>query len=540
MILTTRLNTVVVYPDRARLTRKGEVELTTGLHRLEISDLPVRLLPDSARVSAHGSARARLQGLQVQRAFYQETPAEQVRELEAQVEAAHDELEVQAAQIEAINRQRAQLDALAGNAKVYAKALAAGTLSVDDQMALYDRLRRRTGELNAEAQELERQKRQVERRLKQLQQQLDQARSLRPRERYTALVEVEVLQPGELTFELSYVVTGAGWSPLYDLRLSEDPQNPSLEVGYLAQVMQNSGEDWKDVALTLSTARPALAAAIPELKPWYIQPFQPPRPMAAPPGAQQMKALRANLPQAELPQAMPAPAHSVELFDADEAVAAVETSGASVTYAIPGTASIPPDGAEHKVVIARYPLSPALDYVTAPVMVPAVYRRAKVTNASAYTLLPGKVNLFAGDEFLGTTSLELTAPSGEIELFLGVDDRVKVERELVRREVDKTIIGGKRRLHYGYEIKLENLLPTSTDVLVRDRFPVARHEDIKVRLESSEPRPAEQSELNELSWTLTLAPGGKRTLRFDFVIEYPQAMELTGLEDSPSGPWPRY
>ena len=231
MILTTRLNTVVVYPDRARLTRQGEVELTTGLHRLEISDLPVRLLPDSARVSAHGSARARLQGLQVQRAFYQETPAEQVRELEAQVEAAHDELEVLAAQIEAINRQRAQLDALAGNAKVYAKALAAGTLSVDDQMALYDRLRRRTGELNAEAQELERQKRQVERRLKQLQQQLDQARSLRPRERYTALVEVEVIQPGELTFELSYVVTGAGWSPLYDLRLSEDPQNPSLEVG---------------------------------------------------------------------------------------------------------------------------------------------------------------------------------------------------------------------------------------------------------------------------------------------------------------------
>ena len=82
-------------------------------------------------------------------------------------------------------------------------------------------------------------------------------------------------------------------------------------------------------------------------------------------------------------------------------------------------------------------------------------------NDSPYTLLPGASNLFAGDEFIGATQLEMTAPQGEIELYLGADDRVKVERELKRREVEKTIIGGKRRIHYGYEIRLENLAPRS-------------------------------------------------------------------------------
>jgi uncharacterized protein (TIGR02231 family) len=170
-----------------------------------------------------------------------------------------------------------------------------------------------------------------------------------------------------------------------------------------------------------------------------------------------------------------------------------------------------------------------LDYVTAPKLVEAVYRRAQVTNDSPYTLLPGTANLFAGDEFIGATELELVAPQGEIELYLGPDDRVKVERELKRREVDKKFIGDKRRLHYAYEITLENLLPTEARVTLHDQIPVSRHEDVKVKLSAAEPEPSEQSELNLLDWELELAPGEKRDVRFGFTVEHPRAMRLTGL-----------
>jgi len=214
---------------------------------------------------------------------------------------------------------------------------------------------------------------------------------------------------------------------------------------------------------------------------------------------------------------------------AEVALATVDTSGAAVTYQVSGAVTIPADGAPHKVAVARIDLEPELDYVTAPKLVEAVYRRAQVTNDSPYTLLPGLANLFAGDEFIGATEFELVAPQGEIELYLGPDDRIKVERELKRREVDKKLIGDKRRLHYAYEITLENLLPTEAKVTLHDQIPVSRHEDVKVKLSSSEPEPKEQSKLNLLDWEFELDSSEKRVVGFGFTVEYPRAMRLTGL-----------
>ena len=216
------------------------------------------------------------------------------------------------------------------------------------------------------------------------------------------------------------------------------------------------------------------------------------------------------------------------MLRAEEVTAAVDSSGSAVTYAIPAPVTIPPDGSLHKVTIARFPLSPRLDFVSAPKLVPAAYRRARILNSSPYTLLPGEANIFVGDEYIGTTPLELTAPQGEIELYLGSEDRLKVERELKRRDVDKRLIGGRRHMGMGYEIKVENLLPYAAKLTLHDQFPVSRHEEIKVRLESADPKPVEVSEMNLLRWEFTLEPQEKRSVRFDFVVDSPQGMEVAG------------
>jgi uncharacterized protein (TIGR02231 family) len=522
--LETTLFTVTVFPDRARVTRRGKIALETGTHSIEIPDLPIQLNPDSARASARGAARARLLGLQMERLYFAETPAEQVREMEMQLEALLDEMAGLDAQAELLKTNRARVSELLGHTLVFATALAAGEMTLEAQQTLFAGLHKQAGELDTQALSVAVQKRTLERRIQQVKKQLEQARNARGRERYAAFIEVEVISAGSLTIELTYVTAGAGWKPLYDLRLLEEAPTPTLEVGYLAQVSQQTGEDWQSVELILSTARPALAATLPELDPWYIQP----RPPIA-------KHAQAAKPMAMAARAAPVPEAPQEAFtlgaelEAEEMTASVSTSGAAVTYQLLVPASIPGDGAPHKVTVARYSLPPQLDYVTAPRLAEAAYRRAKVRNDSPYTLLPGSANLFAGEEFIGATQLEMTAPQGEIELYLGADDRVKVERELKRREVEKTIIGGKRRIHYGYEIRLENLLPVAVALTVHDQMPVPRHEEIKVRLESAEPRPSKQTELNLLDWELSLQAKEKRALRFDFLIEYPQDMEVIGL-----------
>lgn len=530
--LQTAITTVAAYPDRARVTRSGVVTLKSGSHKLELPQLPLSLDAASVRASARGTAQARLLGVDVRRDFYEETPVERVRELEKQIEGLEDEVGGIDVQAELLKQERAALGDLGGQTKAFAHGLAYGKTSAEAQMAVFDSLRKRAEETNSALLDLAVQRRDLERRLEKLRNDLNQMQGGGRRQRYTAVVEVEVTQEGELTVELTYVVSKAGWKPLYDVRLLEE-DDQVLEVNYLAQVTQRTGEDWDDVALTLSTARPALAETLPELDPWYVGPvFE---------GA---KRRRAKMTTGAVAPAAPAPMledavafqaaavaklGEAEERDAEIAVATVDTSGSAVTYQVPGAVTVPADGAPHKVAVARIDLEPDLDYVTAPKLVEAVYRRAQVTNNSPYTLLPGSANLFAGDEFIGATEFELVAPQGEIELYLGPDDRVKVERELKRREVDKKLIGDKRRLHYAYEITLENLLPIEAKVTLQDQIPVSRHENVKVKLTSAEPEPDEQSKLNLLDWEFELDPGEKRVVGFGFTVEHPREMRVTGL-----------
>ncbi len=527
--LQTAITAVAVYPDRARVTRSGAATLKSGSHKLELPQLPLSLDAASVRASARGTARARLLGVDVRRDFYEETPAERVRELERQIEGLEDEVGGVEAQVALLQQERAALGDLGGQTKAFAHGLAFGKTTAEAQMAVFDSLRGRAEEVNAALLDLAVQRRDLERRLEKLRNELKQLQGGGRRQRYTAVIEVEVTQPGELAVELTYVVSKAGWQPLYDVRLLEEGDQRVLEVGYLAQVTQRTGEDWSDVALTLSTARPALAETLPDLDPWYVGPVT----EAAKPRAKMAAGMMAPAGPAPMMDKMmamrTAAEREVEEETVEVALAAVDTSGAAVTYQVSGAVTVPADGAPHKIAVARIELEPELDYVTAPKLVAAVYRRAQVTNDSPYTLLPGSANLFAGDEFIGATEFELVAPQGEIELYLGPDDRVKVERELKRREVDKKLIGDKRRLHYAYEITLENLLPTEAQVTLHDQIPVPQHEDVKVKLTSAEPEPEERSKLNLLDWEFELDPGEKQVVGFGFTVEHPRDMRLAGL-----------
>ena len=132
-------------------------------------------------------------------------------------------------------------------------------------------------------------------------------------------------------------------------------------------------------------------------------------------------------------------------------------------------------------------------------------------------------------DFVGTLAIKRVAPNEEFELSLGVDDRVVVTRELKAREVDKKFIGDRRRLRVAYEIEVKNLRAQKISLDVRDQLPVSRHEQIKVKLEAGDPKPSEQTELNELKWRLALEPNAKAVARFEFSIEQPTTLQVQGL-----------
>jgi uncharacterized protein (TIGR02231 family) len=514
---------VTVFTDRARVTRRGRVRLDAGAQVITVGGLPAVLAPESVRVGGRG-AGITITGVDVATEFVVAPPEEDLRALEGELETLREQDRALADEDAAAESRLQFLTRLRdAGATDLARGLAYGRATIDSIQTLAGFLAAEETAVAARRRAIAAQRREVQRQIEALQRRIGQVRPPVPEARRAVRVSAEAAAAAELELELTYVVNGAWWEPIYDLRLDGE----RVALTYAAQVRQQSGEDWPPAELALSTARPAVSQSIPELQPWYLDVFRPPPPRPAPMFA--MAAPAARMATADLADEALAGAAPEAAPPADVAQATIETSGASVTYRVPRPIAIPSDGSPHRAAITALDLPARLDYITAPKLAEEAYLRAVVTNDSPAVLLPGQASIFRAAEFAGTTRLELVAPGEEFELQLGVDDRLRVERELTSRKVDKTLLTNIRRTQFSYRIKLANLLPIPTRVTVLDQLPVSRHEEIKVRLLDATPRPAEQSDLQVLTWTLELPAGGRAEIAFSFQVEHPREMQVVGL-----------
>lgn len=516
---------VTVFRDGARVQRGGMVSIEPGLRTVVLGNLPVSVDPASVRVAARGPGLALL-NVEVHHRYRTDPLREQTARLRSDVDSCRDA--VQALDDEDAAEQ-ARLD-FAGHlseaaATALARAVSFGRADHDDLARMAGHLSDDTAGTLGRRREISARRRAARRKLEAAEQRLEAAEQRAGRT--VAFAEVsatlEASAAARAEVELSYHVSGASWRPLYDLVL----EGEQLAVSYLAEVTQQTGEDWPAVELVLSTARRGLHQGLPELDPWYIgraQPVPPPMlrkplPMASAPGAPaRMMAMAAGsgVPQADLEEAVPLTAEPGE-------------SGAGLTYRVQRPLAVPADGGPHKVMIARFALDATLDHLAVPVLAPEAYLRATVTNTSPLLLLPGPARVFHDTKFAGETSLDTVASGEEFELQLGVDDQIRVERKLRRRSTSKAVIGGTRTVDVAYEITVENHRLNNTRVSVHDHIPVSTDGDIKVRLRETSPNPAEQTDLGELTWDLPLDVGRTATIRHRFTVEHPAQITVTGL-----------
>jgi len=524
---TSTIAEVCVYPGQAQIVRRGRVNLPVGTEEVVFPDLPLSLLPETVRVAGKGTAHARLLGVEVGKARHALPPEETLRELDRQIEELEDRDRALADRIESLAH---HLEVLAELGKACAERLprgiARGTMDAGQVDAMLASLHQSEDKAREHKRKAEIERRELQRELERLRREREaRARPYTP-DRYQVRIPVEVETAGELELELTYACQGATWSPLYDLRLEEPAEDtPRVTLGRLAEVSQRSGEDWTGVRLTLSTARPALASRLPELPPWYIDIYRPRPRMAM--RAPSRATMVAEAEMAAPPEATPAPAPEPVV---EAAVAEAEVrEGPAIVFVAPGNPSIPADGSAHKVFLGTQELPATIDWVTAPKVEAHVYRRARVRNTTPAVLLPGRASIFHGETFIGTTSLAETPSQGELEIYLGVDDQVQVERELAERSVDKGgFVEKVRRLLYAYRIHVHNLRSGRIALTVLDQLPVSRDERLKVKLLRSDP-PASPGDLGELRWELSLAAGEERALSFAFQVEMPLESQAEGL-----------
>ncbi len=531
--IETQITAVTVYTDRALVTRQGKISLTGAERTLIVSNLPTTLDPESVRVSGKGSVGVKLQGVTIDRQYTIEPVAERIAQLTTQIESLGADKRRLQSQIDTLKLQSNFVQGLREKTQAsFSRSLARQQIGLEDTQNFLDFIGTKTTEYAFAGEDLRQQQQQIDKQLQSLRLQLEEVETPYSQESFEIAVAVEPSGAGEFHLELTYVVDRAHWTPLYDLRVHSPSK--TIQLDYLAEIVQTTGEDWSNVSLLLSTAKPGLGTLPPKLDPWYID-ILPAMKM------RQRTMMARSADTIELSAAAPAGAGMASIdrleevpepieYTAETVVAEISQQGSVVTFQLGGSGNIPSDGNPHKATIFNDNFPCQFEYIAMPRLVSFAYLQAKAKNrADGAVLLPGKANIFRDDVFVGTSKLENIAPGQEFKLNLGIDEGIKVDRELSERQVDKTFLAGNRRITYAYRLKITNLLDRVNHIQINDQIPHSRTEQVKVKILKISPQ-IQPGELGRLIWELDLPANGQAQIDYQFSIEHPEGVRVQGLD----------
>lgn len=543
--LDAPIRDVTVYADRALVTRRGSTHLEAGEHELRVYNLP-QFLRDSLRAAGRGPQGTRILNVDLTTAFHSQPPEADLLTLKEALEQLQQQRELLKARQTALNDRRQWLRALGEQSRDFARGLAQGQMKPNDCAEFFSFMAQQALQDAEASQGLDLQLKRLQQDIDAKQRELDQKQGSNFPDRLAAVVTVTLAEAGDVSLELSYLITGASWYPQYDVRvqMNEGQSSGEVELTYIGLVQQTTGERWENVALSLSTARPSLAAVLPDLDPLYLSIYSPPLPivqaygatpmMSAPAGSARMMRQAKSLageaftdaaedeePKEILPTSVAA----------DIATTTVERTGTALVFHVGRSVDIPSDNSPHKTTIARDSLPCTFDYVSAPVLEENTHLRATITNTTERMFLAGEASIFLSSDYVGTTKVKMTAPTETFKIFLGIDDSIKVRRELLERAVEKGNIlqSDIRRITYAYRITVHNYATLLKRVVVHDHLPVPQHERIKLKALGIQPAPTERTKLELLTWEFPLPADGEQKIDYRFVIEHPQGARVIGL-----------
>ena len=300
-----------------------------------------------------------------------------------------------------------------------------------------------------------------------------------------AVVAIGRSSNGAATVTLKYLVHDAGWAPRYAIRA--DMEATALVVEYNAEIRQSTGEDWKDVGLTLSTAQPTSNAQPRQVDSIFVDIYVP---VAETSGFAYPVSADASMPAPSV-RMRNSPVESAKLADQKDAAleaffsdAQAVSTGTVVNFKLPRAVTIPSDAQKSRSQrIANIDTKPSFIHVARPLVETAVYLKAVTANASSYQFLAGPATVFLGGDSVGKTSLPDLAPGAEMTFWLGTDPRITAKRVLVKKDsAERGVFGKSDVMTWDYRIDLTSTNSMPVTVEVFDRMPVSRNEQIVIKL----------------------------------------------------------
>lgn len=539
---SSRIASATVYPDRAVVTRSAHVELPAGDGEILLEKLPVNLLDASLQVSGSGVAGVTILDVTSRPQFVAATPDPRIKNLEDQLNAETKKLRTLTDRAAIIDQQRSLIARIENAvASVPGKDSPAVRPSFDEWQKLVTFAEDNRNRYAVEQQTLDQQRQDQQAKIDALNAQLNELRghTAEGRGYKSVAVHVSATQAGAMDLNVAYTVLGASWAPAYDARLRAEDR--SVDLSYFGVVRQNTGEDWKDITLTLSTARPSLGGGAPELLPWILDVVRPvPMETAVVSAPMMFKRERLALGASATSSVAEDKAMSEPPAEAGMATATVSEAATSASFKVVTPTTVQSDNTPQKVGIGQVKLAASLEYRAAPRLAETAFLSAEVTNTSDYPLLAGTLNTFLGDSYIATGALKTVMPMEKFSLSLGADEGISIKRKLVNRFSEDTGLTNRgRRVTYEYLFTVINNKRTAERVVFRDTLPISRYEKIVVNLlmpsdreigTTDKPKEVIREADGKLAWRLDLKAGEKREIRLKFNVEHPADVPVSGLD----------
>jgi uncharacterized protein (TIGR02231 family) len=317
---------------------------------------------------------------------------------------------------------------------------------------------------------------------------------------------------GNVPLEISYVTNNASWSPFYDLRA--DNVTSPINMMYKAQVVQNTGIDWKKVKLTLSSGNPNQNNQAPILSSWFLQ-YNQPYPVVA------MNDYKSN----ELQEVVVVQAMGVKRGKADKSsisnYTTINENQLNVSFDIDIPYDILSNGKAHSVALKEIKLPASYKYYAAPRVEKEAFLLAEIADYSKYNLLPGEANIIFEGMYVGKTMINPSQTSDTLNLSMGRDKKVAIKREKVVDKSGTKFLSSKKEQTFTYDITIRNNKKEAIVMLLKDQYPLSSEKEIEIELLQKDGAKT-NLETGILTWDLELKPNETKKIRISYLVKYPK------------------
>ncbi len=526
----SKIDAVILFPQGAQITRVAKFNIEQGDQTLVFADLPHNIIANSIRVEGEADGALEIGSIDTRHIFIPDAAFDKSerKRIRDEIEQLNDTREGFDNIIQSATTQISLLQNLAGLPAISPRP-AAQTQPQDWQLIL-----NMTGNIETllgRVQKARQQQRRLDKQIKELQKQLSMLQPRRDR-RTELKVHLAAKSPLKGKLRIRYQIRRAGWTPFYDMRLSTGSKTaaPSMQLVRRAAISQNTGENWDNITLLLSTTRPQASTAAPVLQPQRIE-FRPPIAAFSRDMMREKSKAIGKLNEMAM-DAAPAPVVEGRAAPkkAMERQARVRSFGFQATYQIAGRVSLKSGARGKKMRIDTGSPEVRMKIRSVPRRETTAYLYADMIWKGKTALLPGRISLYRDGAFVGSGTIPLINAGEEHELGFGADDKVLVKRVQLAREKSVSGIISRSRIDVqDYKISIENLHERAIKVTILDQIPYSEEEEIKVTLLPETTKPTRKNDKDRrgiLAWDIDLKPGEKQNIRLKYQLEWPRKKDI--------------